>query len=96
MPTIQREVRKRGFFGVIFKWLFIIFNVLMAVWLISYWVRLGGMEGGSSDAAQAGKAIGGAIGSGMLLFFWVAGDVILGLFVMLTRGQRILISEDKS
>ena len=31
---IRQEVRKRGFFGHIFKWMFILFNIVMLVWLI--------------------------------------------------------------
>jgi hypothetical protein len=34
---IRTEKRKRGFFGWIFLLLFIVFNLLMGAWLISYW-----------------------------------------------------------
>jgi hypothetical protein len=34
--VIWRETRKRGFFGFLFKWASIGFNVLMALWLFSY------------------------------------------------------------
>jgi hypothetical protein len=54
---------------------------------------LGGMETHGS-AEQAGQAIGGTIGSGVILFFWVAGAVILGLIAMLTRGRKTIITED--
>jgi hypothetical protein len=94
VPVIQREVRKRGFFGIIFKWLFILFNLLMAVWLFAYWAQLGGMKT-ASDAERVGQAIGGTIGTGMLLFFWVAGAIILGLFTLLTRGKVYLIAEER-
>ncbi|WP_296747310.1 hypothetical protein [Mesorhizobium sp.] len=94
MPVVQREIRKRGFFGHVFKWLFIIFNILMLLWLVGYWSQISGMIGHGSDAEKAGGAIGAAIGTSMLLFFWVAGDIILGLFTLLTRGKRILITED--
>lgn len=89
---IRRETRKRGIFGWIFLILFILFNVMMLVWLFAYWSSLAGTTA-SSDAEAAGKAIGGAIGSGMLLFFWVAGDIVLGLFVLLTRGRKTIIEE---
>lgn len=95
MPIVQREIRKRGFFGHVFKWLFIIFNVLMLLWLFAYWSKIGGMiDPSASQAEKAGGAIGAAVGTGMLVFFWVAGDIILGLFTLLTRGKRILITED--
>ncbi|MGX9178109.1 hypothetical protein [Mesorhizobium sp. BHbdii] len=72
-------------------WLFIIFNILMVLWLFSYWSKIGGML---DQTEKAGGAIGAAIGTGMLVFFWVAGDIILGLFTLMTRGKKILITED--
>lgn len=85
-----RRLRKpqRGFFGQIFKWGFIGFNVLMAFWMFSYFGTIGSSySSASSDAAQAGTAIGGTIGTGMLLTLWVMGAVILGLFVLFTRAR---------
>lgn len=93
---VQREVRKRGFFGHAFKWLFILFNIAMAVWMVSYWVTAGEMvSSAQSEAERAGGAVGATLATGMLLFFWLCGAVILGLFVMLTRGKKFLITEDK-
>jgi NADH:ubiquinone oxidoreductase subunit 6 (subunit J) len=94
--TVQREVRKRGFFGKLVKLAFIVFNVLMAIWLVSYWgsaARI--IDTAGSDAGRAGGAIGVTIGTGFLMFFWLAGAVILGIIVMLTRGQRVLITEER-
>lgn len=82
--TIKKPTR--GFFGKIFKWGFILFNVLMAVWLFSYWGTVGGMMTEStSDAAQAGAAIGATLGTGMLFVLWALGDIILGALVLFTR-----------
>lgn len=93
MATIVRkEKRKRGFFGWVFLILFLGFNALMVLWLGAYWAALSDMET-SSSAEAAGAAIGGTIGSGMLLTLWVFGDIILGIFVLLTRGQKIIIEE---
>lgn len=92
---IRKETRKRGFFGWLFLILFILFNVLMLIWMI------GGMNAAtsvatSSEAEQAGRAIGTAIGAGMILFIWVAGAIILGLFALLTRGRKTIIEETVS
>ena len=72
--------------GKIIKWVFILFNILMLVWMIS------GMSGGaemvensSSDAEAAGAAIGTGIGMFLLFIVWTLGDIILGIFVLLTR-----------
>ena len=96
MAVVQREVRRRGFFGHVFKLAFILFNILMAAWLVSYWVAVSEtLQSAQSEAERAGGAIGTAMGTGMLVFFWVAGSVILGLITLLTRGQRILVTEEK-
>lgn len=95
MATIQREIRKRSVFGKIVKWLFILFNILMVVWLFRYLGFLGEqVQTAASDAERAGTAIGGTIGVGFVIFFWACGSIILGIVTLLTRGQKILITED--
>jgi hypothetical protein len=89
---IRRETRKRGFFGWVFLLLFIAFNLLMLAWLIGYWSTLSEMKTGS-DAEAAGRAIGGTIGSGMLISLWAFGDIILGIIVLLSRGRKTIIEE---
>jgi hypothetical protein len=64
----------------------------MLLWLLAYWTQLGSTAA-TSEAEQAGRAIGGAIGSGMLLTMWALGDIILGLFVLLSRGRKTIIEE---
>jgi hypothetical protein len=83
---VQLRKPKRGFFGKLFKWGFIGFNILMVIWLFSYWGSVGELANtAGSEAEKAGAAIGGTIGTGMLFGIWVFGDIILGLFVMFTR-----------
>jgi hypothetical protein len=54
---------------------------------------------GQSDVPQAAptrlSAIGTTIDCGVIVFFWVAGAVILGLFVLLTRGKVTIIEEKR-
>jgi hypothetical protein len=90
-PHCGHPIRKpkRGFFGFIFKWLLIIFNLLMIAWLLSYWSKLGEMTSSTmSSAEQAGAAIGGTLGTGLLFGIWVVGDIILGLATLLTRARK--------
>jgi len=83
---VQLRKIKRGFFGKLFKWAFILFNIIMLAWLVSYFNQLSDLAGTSvSDTHKTGVAIGGTLGTGMLLGLWVMGDVILGLFVLFTR-----------
>lgn len=87
-PKCGTQLRKlkRGFFGVLFKWGFILFNVLMVAWLISYWGSIGELTSAtSSEAERAGAAIGGTLGTGVLFSVWLFGSIILGLFVLFTR-----------
>ena len=89
---IRKETRKRGFFGWVFLVLFILFNLIMLFWM---W---GGMSAATSTVAngaaeEAGRAIGTAIGAGVILFVWVAGAIILGLFALLTRGRKTIVEE---
>ncbi|AXK79621.1 hypothetical protein DW352_03255 [Pseudolabrys taiwanensis] len=90
---VRIERRKRGFFGWLFLLLFVAFNVLMLVWLASYWIAIGPRMSEGSAAAQAGSAIGATMGTGLILSMWTCGAIILGLFALLTRGRKIVIEE---
>ncbi len=92
MTRIRKEVRKRGFFGWLFLILFYAFNLVMLFWLVSYWSLLSGTIE-TSEAARVGKTIGGTIGSGVIVFCWGFGAVILGLFAILTRGSKTIIED---
>lgn len=95
MSTIQREVRKRGFFGKICKWIFILFQILMIIWLVSYWIDIGQtIDSSDSEAERIGSGIGATIGTSMLLFFWVAGTIVLGAIAYFTKGKKFLITEE--
>ena len=92
--VVRREIRKRGFFGTIFKLLFIAFNLLMLVWLAAYWMQISDQYShAGSEAAKVGTQVGTAIGSSFIIFVWAAGDVILGLLTLLSRGSKTIIEE---
>ncbi|HEX5775924.1 MAG TPA: hypothetical protein VFX95_04505 [Caulobacteraceae bacterium] len=88
--TVEKSTR--GPLGKLAKWLFIIFNGLMALWFV---IGLGAasetVATADSEAEQAGAAIGTVLGAGMIMFVWLCGAVILGLFALLTRGQRTVV-----
>jgi len=91
MAVIRREVSDRTGFGKVVKWTFVVFNVLMLIWLIGGLASAGNaMSGAVNDAERAGAAIGTTIGMGLILALWAAGDVILGIFVLLTRRKKII------
>ena len=82
---VQLRKPKRGLFGKLCMWSFLGFNILMVIWLV------GGMGAATegmevmSEAEKAGTAIGAGIGMVMIFGIWVFGDIILGLFVLITR-----------
>lgn len=94
--VVRIEKRKRGFFGKIIKFVFIAFNLLMLAWLVFGVNKAGsGIGNLATDAERAGAAIGTALGASMILMIWAIGDIILGIFVVLTRGQKIIIEKSK-
>ncbi len=87
-PKCGFQIRKpkRGVLGKLIKYGFIAFNILMVIWLVT------GMQGASevietstTGAEEAGAVIGTGLGAAMIVAIWVAGDFILGLFVLFTR-----------
>ena len=92
---VRTEKRKRGFFGWVFLLLFLSFNALMVVWLFSYWNTVLPMTGTGSEAGRAGAAIGTAMGTGVIISIWTCGSVVLGLFVLFTRGRKVIVEEER-
>lgn len=78
------RIPKRGLFGKIFKWSFILWNVLMLVWLIAG-VNAASKLKVAGEAQRAGRDLGTALGAGLIITIWVAGSVIIGLFVLFTK-----------
>lgn len=82
---VQLRKPTRGFFGQLFKWAFILFNILMAYSLFAgMGAATHGMEA-MSEAGKAGAAIGTGLGAFMIVSIWAIGDIILGIFVLFTR-----------
>ena len=81
----QLRKPKRGVVGGLIKWTFILLNILMIAWLYS---GIGATADIYESTPEAGKdfaALGAGIGVSIILGFWVAGDIILGILVLLTR-----------
>lgn len=96
MAVVRREVSDRTLIGKIFKYTFIGFNVLMLLLFFkgcavsSDAITNAGAQSEYADAATAGATIGAGLAMGSLLFLWVVGDVVLGLFVLFTRRKKII------
>lgn len=83
-PSCGVQIRKpkRGVFGIIFKWLFIGFNLFMAV---AMWNGMSAV--GQLDNGNPGTALGAGVGFAMILVIWALGAVILGLLTIITRAR---------
>lgn len=53
----------------------------------SYFVNVGPMIESGDEYERAGAPIDTTLGTGVLLGVWALGDLILGLFVLLTRSK---------
>ena len=85
---VAEAKNKRGLGGQIAFFAFVSFNIVMFLWLCSYWIDVSTGYQGLSEAGQAGKNIGVMLGTLTLLLGWAVGDIILGLFVFLTKPER--------
>lgn len=93
---IRTQTYHRGFFGHLFKWLFVGFNVMMLIWLVTGMMAASKITATyTNEAERAGAAIGTAAGAGAILFIWIVGTVILGLFVLLTKGKKVTVEETR-
>ena len=81
-PPRKRKVR-------IFTSIILAINVLFAVWLDSRIVVVSNSEcTGDFQACDAAEGIGGGIGALLIVFLWMAADVILGIIWLVTRKRE--------
>jgi hypothetical protein len=90
---MRTEHYERGLVGRLIKGMFIGFNVLMGLWMVSYWFSLAALERPVSEAEKVGAAIGGTLGTGMILFVWALGAIVLGLLTVLSRGRKVVVEK---
>lgn len=94
---IRTERRKRGPIGFALKWLFVLYNLLMAWWLIAGMLGVSRLQHQAvTDAERAGAAIGTTLGLAMVVFFWAGGSIILGALALLTRGKKVIVEETQA
>jgi hypothetical protein len=73
----------------IFPWIFLAVQALFLVWIISGTAgasdNCDGKVADALQACQAGTAVGAGIGVLLIVFLWVATDVILGITWLILR-----------
>ena len=82
-PKCGVQLRKptRSGFGKFVKWGFIGFNILMLVWFVS---GMNAATEGASTMSDA-EAIGTGLGAMVIFAIWGFGDIVGGIFMLLTR-----------
>ncbi|WP_139220517.1 hypothetical protein [Trujillonella endophytica] len=88
-PTPEQPVKKQRH---IFRWVFLAIQALFLIWIISgvgdAADNCDGEVGQALDMCQAGTAVGAGIGVALVIFLWVAVDVILGITYLIVRKKR--------
>jgi hypothetical protein len=83
------EKNERSFIGKVFKYLFYVYNGLMAFWLISGLFSAGSdIANETNEFAAAGGAIGASIGAFLIISIWIGGAVLLGIPTYFTRVKK--------
>lgn len=80
---------KRGCMGQLFLWAFYIYNAFMAfATYLGCRASSEMQEQFTDEASRIGGAAGSVIGSSIVLGIWMAGAIIIGIFVLLTRPKE--------
>ena len=73
----------------VFRWVFLAIQALFLIWIVSGVSgasdNCAGRTGQALESCQAGTAVGAGIGVFMIVFLWVAVDVILGVGYLIFR-----------
>jgi len=83
----------RGAIGWLFEIIFYVFNVAMVAWLFFILAKIGNIEEVTRAAVKGLEEFGAAVSTLMALFVWMAGNVILGLLTLVTRGRKATFDE---
>ena len=99
-----REVHGNvGCLGLVFRFLLIGWQVLMIVWFVDSTMGIStvidearyddtdAIIAGTVDATIAGAAIGAGLAWTFILFVWLVGTIILGMFVLMTRPAKTIV-----
>lgn len=88
--TMMEERLPRKLGGKIVKWIFILFNILMVLWLIAGFNSASeGIDQYTTELEQGAHAVGTGIGAMLIVTVWVFGVIILTPVLLLTRGKKV-------
>lgn len=88
--TVTVEKRKRGFAGWLARILFWGWTLLMGAMVA---IAFTAGPPAETEAEKVGSGLGILLASSILFWIWAAGALVLGIFVLATRGRRIMVTE---
>ena len=92
MSDLYMEKRKRGAFGWLFFLVFILWNALMVLFLISMIISTNNfLQTVNAGAEGTGTAIGAGSSFLFLIIVWALGSVITGLLALVFRGNKTIV-----
>lgn len=85
------EKRKRGFFGWLFLLVFLAWNAICLVWLVTGLAAINDIPRTDGDGLDSVRTFGTSIAVGFVLIVWALGAVITGLLALVTRGGKTVV-----
>ena len=83
----------RSLVGSVFKWWFIIFNILMIVWIFSIGSETGdAIDESESELDEDVNAAAGGIAMTLICGVWFVGAIIFGMLAMVTKPSGTVIT----
>ncbi len=75
----MEKEESRGLIGTMFKWMFILFNIGMAIMMY--------LSMGHTEESNTAVQVGAGMGISMIGMMWLAGFIVLGAFTYFTRAK---------
>lgn len=76
----------------VMTWVVLVFNVVALAWVIASAASVGNpnhcVAGQAGELCRSATSAGTGIGVGILIALWIAGDIVLGLLWLVTRGRE--------
>jgi len=89
----RTEEHGRGVFGLVVLAALLVFNLAMAVWLITFWTGVFELADAVLTGGEWETKLRGMLGTELIIAIWIAGTVVLGLAAYVTRGTQIVVEE---
>jgi hypothetical protein len=90
-PVLLEVRERRGPFGRVVKWVFFAFQAVMILLLLGTCAVVTPFLSNPDPEVAVGAGMFGAMATALLWLAWPVGTILLGVFMLLTRGRKRLI-----